>query len=68
MDAMIRKIDDVAPAWRELGTRTPVKLTAIRSERHRTAMTEFILMDQRELRRVDLADPFGSSPPGMHTT
>jgi HTH-type transcriptional regulator/antitoxin HigA len=42
MDAVVRKVDEVAPAWRELEARTPVKLTAIRSERHYKAMTEFM--------------------------
>ena len=107
MDAVVRKVDEVAPAWRELEARAPVKLTAIRGERHYKAMTEFMnellekigdresqplaglldvvtmfvrdyeerhveipeaapadvlrfLMDQRELRQVDLADLFGS--------
>jgi len=107
MHAVVRNIDEVAPAWRELEARAPVKLSTIRSERHYKAMTEFMnklldkigdrethplaglldvvtmfvrdyeerhvelpeaspadvlrfLMDQRELRQVDLADLFGS--------
>lgn len=107
MDAVVRNVDAVAPAWRELEARAPVKLTMIRSERHYKAMTEFMndlldavgdreshplagllevvtlfvrdyeerhveiphanpadvlrfLMDQHDLRQVDLADLFGS--------
>jgi HTH-type transcriptional regulator/antitoxin HigA len=107
MGAAVRKIDEVAPAWRELEARTPVKLAAIRNERHYKAMTEFMnelldeigereshpliglldvvtmfvsdyedkhekipdaspadvlrfLMEQNQLRQVDLADLFGS--------
>lgn len=107
MHAVVRNVDEMAPAWRELEARAPVKLCTIRSERHYKAMTEFMnelldeigdkeshplaglldivtmfvrdyeerhveipearpaavlrfLMDQRELRQVDLADLFGS--------
>ena len=107
MHAVVRKVDDMTPAWRELEARAPVKLGAIRNERHFKAMTEFMnelldeigdreshplagllevvtmfvrdyeerhveipeaspaavlrfLMDQRELRQVDLAELFGS--------
>jgi HTH-type transcriptional regulator / antitoxin HigA len=107
MDAVVRKVDEVAPAWREREARAPVKLGAIRSERHYKAMTDFMnelldevgerqshplaglldivtmfvrdyeerhveipeaspadvlrfLMDQNELRQVDLAELFGS--------
>jgi HTH-type transcriptional regulator/antitoxin HigA len=107
VDAVVRKVDAVAPAWRELEARAPVKLATIRGERHYKAMTEFMndlldtvgdreshplagllevvtlfvrdyeerhveipdaspadvlrfLMDQKELRQVDLADLFGS--------
>jgi HTH-type transcriptional regulator / antitoxin HigA len=107
MNAVVRKVEAVAPAWRELEARAPVKLTTIRSERHYKAMTEFMndlldtvgdreshplagllevvtlfvrdyeehnveipdaspadvlrfLMDQKQLRQVDLAALFGS--------
>jgi HTH-type transcriptional regulator / antitoxin HigA len=107
MNAVVRKVNEVAPAWRELEARAPVKLAAIRSERHYKAMTEFMnelldeigereshplmglldivtlfvgdyedkhvkipeaspadvlrfLMEQNQLRQVDLADLFGS--------
>jgi HTH-type transcriptional regulator/antitoxin HigA len=42
MSGVVRDIDDVAPAWRELEARAPVKLCTIRSERHHKAMTEFM--------------------------
>jgi HTH-type transcriptional regulator/antitoxin HigA len=42
MPAIDRSIDDVAPFWRELEVRAPVKLCTIRSERHHKAMTEFM--------------------------
>ena len=107
MHTVVRKVDDMTPAWRELEARAPVKLGTIRNERHFKAMTEFMnelldkigdreshplaglldvvtmfvrdyedrnveipeatpavvlrfLMDQRELRQVDVADLFGS--------
>lgn len=37
-----RSVGDLAPAWRELEARTPVKLRAITSERHYRAMVEFM--------------------------
>jgi HTH-type transcriptional regulator/antitoxin HigA len=35
-------IDSLAPAWRDLETRAPVKLRAIESERHYRAMVDFM--------------------------
>lgn len=48
MNAVLRNLDEVVPAWEELEACAPVKLTAIRSERHYKAMTEFMndLLDQ----------------------
>jgi HTH-type transcriptional regulator / antitoxin HigA len=107
MHAFVRKIEDMAPAWKELEARSSVKLSAIRDERHYKAMRELMnelldvigdreshplmglldvvtmfvsdyedrhveipeaspaevlrfLMEQHELRQVDLADLFGS--------
>ena len=40
--AAARDIDSLTPAWRELETRTPVKLRAIESERHYRAMIDFM--------------------------
>jgi len=40
--AAARDIDSLAPAWRELETRAPVKLRAIESERHYRAMIDFM--------------------------
>jgi HTH-type transcriptional regulator/antitoxin HigA len=40
--AATRDIDALAPAWRELETRAPVKLRAIESERHYRAMIDFM--------------------------
>jgi len=42
VDAVPQNLDDVVPAWQELEACAPVKLTAIRSERHYKAMTEFM--------------------------
>jgi len=42
VDAFPRNLDEVVPAWQELEARAPVKLTAIRSERHYKAMTAFM--------------------------
>jgi HTH-type transcriptional regulator / antitoxin HigA len=41
-------IDSLAPAWRELETRAPVKLRAIEGERHYRAMIDFMneLLDE----------------------
>ena len=46
--AATREIDVLAPAWRELETRAPVKLRAIESERHYRAMVDFMnkLLDE----------------------
>jgi HTH-type transcriptional regulator/antitoxin HigA len=107
VDAVSQNLDEVVPAWQELEARAPVKLTAIRSERHYKAMTEFMnklldkvgdreshplaglldvvtmfvrdyeerhveipdagpaevlrfMMEQHDLRQVDLAELFGS--------
>jgi HTH-type transcriptional regulator / antitoxin HigA len=104
MHAVVRKVDDI---WQELEARSPVKLEAIRNERHFKAMTAFMnelvdkigdreshplmglldvvamfvrdyeernveipessaadalrfMMDQHQLRQVDLAELFGS--------
>lgn len=40
--AAARSIDTLTPAWRELETRTPVKLRAIENERHYRAMVDFM--------------------------
>lgn len=47
-NAAVRDIESIAPAWRELQARSPVKLRAIESERHYRAMTEFMneLLDE----------------------
>ena len=37
-----RSVEGLAPAWRELEARSPVKLRAITSERHYRAMVEFM--------------------------
>jgi HTH-type transcriptional regulator/antitoxin HigA len=46
--AAVRNIDTLTPAWRELETRTPVKLRAIENERHYRAMVDFMnkLLDE----------------------
>jgi len=46
--AAVRSIESLTPAWRELQTRTPVKLRAIESEKHYRAMLEFVesLLDE----------------------
>ena len=46
--AATREIDALAPAWRELETRAPVKLRAIESERQYRAMVDFMnkLLDE----------------------
>jgi HTH-type transcriptional regulator/antitoxin HigA len=41
-NAAVKDIESIAPAWRELQARAPVKLQAIESERHYRAMTEFM--------------------------
>ena len=41
-EAAARNIDSLAPAWRELEMRTPVKLRAIESERHYRSMVDFM--------------------------
>jgi HTH-type transcriptional regulator/antitoxin HigA len=41
-NAAVRDIESIAPAWRELQARSPVKLQTIESERHYRAMTEFM--------------------------
>ena len=48
MHAVVRNVDEMTPAWKELEARVPVKLSAIRSERHYKAMTEFMneLLDE----------------------
>jgi len=45
---VIRDIESLAPAWREVEARAPVKLSAIESERHYLAMVKFmnILLDK----------------------
>jgi HTH-type transcriptional regulator/antitoxin HigA len=47
-NAAIRDVESIAPAWRELQSRSPVKLRAIDSERHYRAMVEFMneLLDE----------------------
>jgi HTH-type transcriptional regulator/antitoxin HigA len=40
--AVAKDIGSLAPAWRELQTRAPVKLRAIESERHYQAMVDFM--------------------------
>ena len=40
--AALRDIDSLAPAWRELATRAPVKLSTVQSERHYLAMVAFM--------------------------
>jgi HTH-type transcriptional regulator/antitoxin HigA len=40
--AAARSIDALTPAWRELETRTPVKLCVIENERHYRAMVDFM--------------------------
>jgi HTH-type transcriptional regulator / antitoxin HigA len=46
--AAARSIESMTPAWRELETRTPVKLRAIESEKHYRAMLGFMegLLDE----------------------
>src|SRR5688572_19091917 len=46
--AAARSIESLTPAWRELETRTPVKLRAIESEKHYRAMLGFMegLLDE----------------------
>lgn len=48
MHAVVRNVDEMTPAWKELEARAPVKLSAIRTERHYKAMTEFMneLLDE----------------------
>lgn len=48
MHAVVRNVDEMTPAWKELEARVSVKLSAIRSERHYKAMTEFMneLLDE----------------------
>ncbi|GFE85208.1 helix-turn-helix domain-containing protein [Steroidobacter agaridevorans] len=48
MHDVVRKVDEMTPAWKELEARAPVKLSAIRSQRHYKAMTEFMneLLDE----------------------
>ncbi|GFE85162.1 helix-turn-helix domain-containing protein [Steroidobacter agaridevorans] len=48
MHAVVRNVEEMTPAWKELEARAPVKLRAIRSERHYKAMTEFMneLLDE----------------------
>jgi HTH-type transcriptional regulator / antitoxin HigA len=41
-DAATRDLDVLTPAWRELETRTPVKLRAIENERHYRGMVNFM--------------------------
>lgn len=107
MHAFVDKVEALTPAWKELEAQSPVKLSAIRSERHFKAMRELmnelldvigdreshplvglldvvtmfvqdyeerhvempdaspaevlrLLMEQHELRQVDLANLFGS--------
>lgn len=47
-NAAVRDIESIAPAWRELQARAPVKLQAIDSERHYRSMVEFMndLLDE----------------------
>lgn len=42
MQAMVPKLDNVIPLWRALQARVPVKLAAVRNERHYKAMTAFM--------------------------
>lgn len=46
--AAVRSIDAWSPAWRELETRTPVKLCVIHNQRHYRAMVDFMneLLDE----------------------
>jgi HTH-type transcriptional regulator / antitoxin HigA len=48
MHAVVRNVDEMTPAWKELEARVAVKLSAIRSERHYKAMTEVMneLLDE----------------------
>ncbi len=48
MHAVVRNVDGMTPAWKELEARAPVKLSAIRSQRHYKAMAEFMneLLDE----------------------
>lgn len=48
MHAVVRNIDEVTRAWKELEARVSVKLSAIRSKRHYQAMIEFMneLLDE----------------------
>lgn len=48
MHAVVRNVDEMTPAWKELEACVSVKLSAIRSERHYKAMTEFMneLLDE----------------------
>ena len=41
-NAAVKDVENIAPAWRELQARSPVKLRAIESERHYRAMVEFL--------------------------
>lgn len=52
--AAARSIDTLTPAWRELETRTPVKLRAIEDETHYRAMVDFMneLVDEIGDRRT----------------
>jgi HTH-type transcriptional regulator/antitoxin HigA len=53
-DVAARSIDTVTPAWRELETRSPVKLRSIDSNRHYRAMVDFMneLLDEIGDRRT----------------
>ena len=53
-DAAARKMDALTPAWRELQTRSPVKLCVIESEKHYGAMVAFMndLVDEIGDRRA----------------
>jgi HTH-type transcriptional regulator / antitoxin HigA len=53
-DAAVRSIDSLTPAWRELETRSPVKLRSIDSDRHYRAMVDFMneLLDEIGDRRT----------------
>jgi HTH-type transcriptional regulator / antitoxin HigA len=48
MQAAVERFGDLGPAWRELEARAPVKLRAIKSERHYKAMVAFMngLLDE----------------------
>lgn len=48
MQAAIARFDSLGPVWRDLEARVPVKLRAIKSERHYNAMVSFMneLLDE----------------------